>query len=215
MNRPLMLVVMLLAGAPVSAQGVLDKVVARVGDESIFSTDVKAAIGLGIVELGSDPDPEYAAVTGLIDRRLMMREILRGTTPEPDPAAVDEEVRRMKNYAATTLKSVMSAAGIDEALLRRIARDTLRIQLYLDTRFPQLVVSDSEAQQYYTAHPEAFRRNGVLMTFDQASESAREQASRERRSTRIAQWLAGLRKRTEIVRLTGASPVPSSAPAVN
>ena len=74
---------------------------------------------------------------------------------------------------------------------------------------------DSEAQQYYTAHPEAFRRNGVLMTFDQAIDSAREQASRERRSTRIAQWLAGLRKRTEIVRLTGASPAPSSAPAAN
>jgi hypothetical protein len=206
MNRPLMLVVMLLAGASVSAQGVLDKVVARVGDESIFSTDVKAAIGLGIVELGSDPDPEYAAVTGLIDRRLMMREILRGTTPEPDPAAVDEEVRRMKNYAATTLKSVMSAAGIDEALLRRIARDTLRIQLYLDTRFPRVDVSDDEAQQYYRANPSAFRRNGVLMTYEQASPSAHQLAAQERRQNRINQWLLGLAKRTEVTRLDARSP---------
>ena len=121
----------------------------------------------------------------------------------------------MKSFAAATLTSVMNANGLDETFLRRTARDTLRIRIYLDTRFPQLLVSDGEAQQYYAAHPEAFRRNGELMTFEQAIGPAREQASRERRSTRIAQWLAGLRKRTEIVRLTGAPSAPSSAPAGN
>jgi hypothetical protein len=201
MNRASMLVVLLLAGTSMVAQGVLDKVVARVGDESIFVTDVKAAIGLGIVELGSAPDPEYAAVTRLIDRRLMMREILRGTSPEPDQAAVDDEVQRMKGYAATTLNSVMAASGVDEQLLRRIARDTLRIQLYLDMRFPHVDVSDDEAQQYYRANPSAFRRNGVLMTFAQAAPVAHELAARDRRSARINQWLAGLAKRTEVTRM--------------
>jgi hypothetical protein len=186
--------------AVAGAQGVLDRVVARVGDESIFETDVKAAIGLGIVELGADPDPEAAAIDTLIDRRLMLREILRGTPSEPDPAAVDEEVRRMKSYAATTLPSVMAAAGIDEQLLRRLARDTLRIQLYLDTRFPRVDVGEDEARQYYNAHPAAFRRNGVLMTFEQASAGARELAAQERRATRIDQWLAGLARRTEVTR---------------
>jgi hypothetical protein len=195
-----MLVVLLLAGTSLAAQRVLDKVVARVGEESIFATDVKAAIGLGIVELGSAPDPESAALTGLIDRRLMLREILRGGSPEPDQAAVDEEVQRMKSYAATTLKSVMDASGIDEQLLRRIARDTLRIQLYLDMRFPRVEVSDDEAQQYYRANPSAFRRNGVLMTFAQAGPSAHELAARDRRAARINQWLAGLARRTEVTR---------------
>lgn len=208
MTRALTLVMALVGTSLVAAQGVLDKVVARVGEESIFATDVKAAIGLGIVELGSDPDPEYAAVTGLIDRRLMMREILRGATPEPDQAAIDEEVRRMKNYAATTLKSVMDSAGIDEALLRRIARDTLRIQLYLDTRFPHVDVSDDEAQQYYRANASAFRRNGVLMSFEQASPSAHQLAAQDRRQTRIDQWLLGLSKRTEVTRLDTRSSRP-------
>jgi hypothetical protein len=118
--------------------------------------------------------------------------------PDPDSAAIDQEVQRMKQFAAGTLKSVMSANGVDEALLRRQARDTLRIELFLATRFPPLQVSDSEAQQYYKSHPTAFQRNGVTMTFEQALGAAREQASRERRDTRIAQWLAGLRRRTEI-----------------
>ena len=206
MKQALVMTVLLFWSSAVAAQPVLDRVVARVGDESIFSTDVKAAIGLGIVELGSDPDPQSAAVTGLIERRLMMREILRGAGAEPDSVAVDEEVQRMKSYAATTLKSVMESTGIDEPLLRRIARDTLRIRLYLDTRFPHVDVSDDEAQQYFRAHPAAFRRNGELMTFEQAASAAHDLAAQARRAARINQWLDGLRKRTEVTRLDRTAP---------
>jgi hypothetical protein len=185
------------------AQTVIDRVVARVGEDVIFSTDVKAALGLGVVTLNGAVDPEQAAVEQLIDRRLMLTEILRGVPPEPDPEAIDAEVARMRSYAATTLKSLMQANGFDERLLRLTARDTLRIQLYVDTRFPQLVVSESEAEQYFRAHPSAFRRNGEMMTFNQAAGAARELASQERRATRISQWVAGLRKRTEISRPAG------------
>ena len=190
-----------LSAAAASAQTRLDRVVARVGTESLFETDVKAALGLGIVEPLGTLDPEAAALEELIDRQLMLTEILRGVPPEPDPAAVDAEVQRMRNFAAGTLKTVMTSNGIDDVFLRRAARDTLRIQLYLDMRFPELPVSDAEAQQYYNSHPSAFRRNGVLMTFDQAIGAARDQASRDRRDARIRQWLEGLRRRTEITRL--------------
>jgi hypothetical protein len=183
-----------------SAQTRLDRVVARVGTESIFETDIKAALGLGIVEPLGTLDPEAAALEELIDRQLMLTEILRGVPPEPDAAAVDEEVQRMRNFAAGTLKTVMTTNGIDDVFLRRAARDTLRIQLYLDMRFPELTVSDAEAQQYYNGNPSAFRRNGVLMTFEQAIGAARDQASRDRRAARIRQWLEGLRRRTEITR---------------
>ena len=189
-----------LLGVPAPGQTRLDRVVARVGTESLFETDVKAALGLGIVEPTGTLDPDTAALEQLIDRQLMLAEILRGVPPEPEAAAVDEEVQRMRSYAAATLKSVMDGNGIDDAFLRRAARDTLRIQLYLDTRFPDLPVSDAEAQQYYNNNQSAFRRNGVLMTFDQAAGAARDQAARDRRDGRIRQWLEGLRRRTEITR---------------
>jgi hypothetical protein len=193
------LLIVLAVGRPHAAQTVLDYVVARVGDEAIFATDVRAAIGLGVVELGG-ADPEEAALEALIDRRLMLREVLRGTPPEPTADAIEAEVQRMKNYAAATLKATMDANGIDEVVLRRLARDTLRIQLYLDTRFPRLGVNDAEAEQYFRAHPNAFRRNGVLMTFDQAKAAAHELAAQERRTSRIEQWLTGLQKRTDVTR---------------
>jgi hypothetical protein len=193
-------------GQMASAQTRLDRVVARVGTESLFETDVKAALGLGMVEPSGTLDPEAAALEQLIDRQLMLAEILRGVPPEPDGAAVDAEVQRMRSFAAGTLKAVMTANGIDDVFLRRAARDTLRIQLYLDTRFPALSVSDAEAQQYYNSNPSAFRRNGVLMTFDQAVGAARDQAARERRDVRIRQWLEGLRRRTEITRAPQTRP---------
>ena len=186
---------------PATAQGVRDYVVARVGDESIFATDVRTAIGLGLVELGTYSDPEEAALEGLIDRRLMLREILRGSPPDPGAAAIDAEIARMKSYAGVTLQSVMTANGIDEERLRRIARDTLRIQLFLDTRFPRLTnVSEDDARQYFKAHQDAFRRNGELMTFEQASATARDLAAQERRNARIQQWLVGLQRRTDVTR---------------
>jgi hypothetical protein len=190
----------LLGGAVTAGQTRLDRVVARVGSESIFETDVKAAIGLGIVDPSGSLDPEAAALEQLIDRQLMLTEILRGVPPEPDPAAVEEEVQRMRSFAAGTLNAVMSGNGIDDQFLRRTARDTLRIQLYLNTRFPELPVSDAEAQQYYNRNPSAFSRNGELMTFEQAIGAARDQAARERRDGRIRQWLESLRRRTEITR---------------
>lgn len=193
-------VVLVALSVAASAQTRLDRVVARVGTESLFETDVKAALGLGIVEPTGTLDPEAAALEELIDRQLMLAEILRGVPPEPDAAAVDAEVQRMRSFAAGTLKAVMTTNGIDDVFLRRAARDTLRIQLYLDTRFPELPVSDAEAQQYYNSNPSAFRRNGVLMTFEQAVGAARDQASHDRRDARIRQWLEGLRRRTEITR---------------
>ena len=195
-------VLVALLGVPVPGQTRLDRVMARVGTESLFETDVKAALGLGMVELTGSLDPQTAALEQLIDRQLMLTEILRSVSPEPDAAAIDQEVQRMRSYAAGTLKSVMATNGIDDVFLRRAARDTLRIQLYLDTRFPELAVSDAEAQLYYNNNQSAFSRNGVLMTFDQAAGAAREQASRDRRDARIRQWLEGLRRRTEITRPT-------------
>ena len=78
-----------LFGAVASGQTRLDRVVARVGSESIFETDVKAAIGLGIVDPSGSLDPEAATLEQLIDRQLMLMEILRGVPPEPDPEAVE------------------------------------------------------------------------------------------------------------------------------
>ena len=191
---------LLLVPAAAAAQRIVDRIVARVGERAIFETEVRAALALDVVSARGAGDPQAAALEAMIERQLMLREIQRGTPPEPDSAAVDEEVARLKAWAGDDLTRIMTATGLDEARLRQMARDSLRIQLYLETRFPALTVSDGEAEAFFKAHPEAFRRNGVLMTFDQAAPAARDAAASERRQARIAQWVAGLRKRADVTR---------------
>ena len=186
-----------------AAQRVVDRVVARVGERAIFETEVRAALALGVIEARGNGDPQAAALDAMIERQLMLAEIQRGTPPEPDAAALDAEVQRLKAWAGDQLAAIMTRNGVDEARLQQLARDTLRIQLYLDTRFPLPSVSDSEAEAFYKQHPEAFRRNGVLMPFAQAEPAARDAAARERRESRITQWLAGLRKRADVRRPSG------------
>lgn len=201
--------VLLLHGAMVTAQ-LVDRVVARVGDKPILASDVRAAIALGLVDVDGSPAPEEDAIAQLIDRRLMLDEMAKSAVPDVDDDAVEEEVRRLRSYAGANLKAVMDSAGIDETLLRQMARDSVRLNTYLAARFPLVDVSDAEAERYYRTNAEAFRRNGVLMPFEQAAPAARDAASRERREARIAQWIAGLRKRTEVLR--PAAPATPIAP---
>ena len=87
---------------------------------------------------------------------------------------VDAEVAAMHARAGDRLGAIMESTGMDEARIREMARDTLRIQAYLNQRFGTTVqVSDAEVTQYYRAHPEEFTRSfGERNTISDASGQA-------------------------------------------
>jgi len=123
---------------------------------------------------------------------------------EPTDAALAAEVAKERAAAGAQLAQLMATTGTDEARLRDLARDTLRIDGYIDQRFgtAQQVTQD-EAAGYYDAHPEEFRRNGTLIPFDEALPVARQRAAADRRRTQLDRWLADLRGRADI-----AIPMP-------
>lgn len=185
--------------APLSARQLLDRVVARVGGYAITLTDVTAALALGVIEAPAGEDRQAVAMQRLIERQLVLAEVARFAPPDPAPADVDGEVETMRARAGDRLAAVMDATGIDEARIREIARDTLRIQAYLNQRFGTTVqVSDEEVTQYYRTHPQEFTRNGMLMPFDEAEPIARQRAAGERRDATIAQWLRDLLGRADV-----------------
>ncbi len=185
--------------SPLTAQQLLDRVVARVNGVAVTLTDANAAIGLGVVDVTGTQDPQAAATRELIDRQLILGEVARFTPPEPDAAAIEREVAALKDRAGARLETLMQSTGLDEERIRELARDNLRIRAYLDQRFGTNVqVSDEEVEQYYRGHPEEFTRNGVLGAFEEAAPVARQRASALRRSALIAQWLRDLRARAEV-----------------
>jgi hypothetical protein len=190
--------------SPLSSQQLLDRVVARVNGNAITQSDVNAAIALGMIDDANAGDAT-AAVDQLIRRQLVLAEVARFAPPEPDPSLVDREVATMKTRAGARLPQVMQATGIDETRIRDLARDTLRIQAYLNQRFGTTVqVSDEEVRQYYRAHPSEFVRNGSPVPFEEAEPDARQRAAAARRTATIAQWMIDLRGRADVA----ARPAP-------
>ena len=187
-----------------SAQQLLDRVVARVNGYAITLSDVNAALALGVVEAPEGAGRETTATARLIDRQLMLAEVARFAPPEPDMAALDRETAAMKARAGTRLASVMQATGLDEPRIRDLARDTLRIQAYLNQRFGTTVqVSDQDVGEYYRTHQSEFMRNGTLMSLEEAEPNARQRAAIARRDATIAQWMSDLRMRSEVLQPTG------------
>ena len=183
-----------------SAQVLLDRVVARVDGYAITLSDVRTAVGLGLVDVPPGAGEE-AAIEGVLDRRLELAEVARFAPPEPAPAAVEREAAVLRARAGSRLAALMVATGLDDGGLREIARDNLRVQAYLDQRFGTTVqLTEEEVLQYYRIHPEEFTRDGRLMPFAEAEAMARERAAMERRSAMLAQWHRDLRARADITR---------------
>lgn len=161
----------LVLGRGASAE-VIDRVLAVAGGEVILLSDVRAAETLGLVDARDAADSTGVILSRLIDRTLVLDEVNRYAPPEPEPAAIDDDVRIVRDRFATAAEyeTALADVGLDEALLREMVRQNLRIRAYLDQRF----ASDTP----------------------------------ERAQMAIADWVAGLRRRAEIVNLYA----PASAP---
>ena len=182
------------------ANQLLDRVVARVGGTAITQSDVEAALALGIVEGDSGADRLTAGTRQMIERRLLLTEVSRFPPAEPSPAVTAELVARMKVRAGAGFDALMKRTGLDEQRLRELARDTLRIQAYVEQRFGTTTQATAqEAREYYDAHQQEFARDGVTPPFDAVEGAARQAASAERRRRTIAQWVDELRTRGDVV----------------
>ena len=141
MNGALLVLVTALA-----AQTVLDRVIARVDSSIVMLSDLRAAVALGIVD-GQGPGGESGAIEALIERRVMLAEVARFPAPEPADETIDQLTASMRERVGATLPSLMQSTGLDDAAIRALARDTLRIQAYIRQRFGSTATSaDAEVR---------------------------------------------------------------------
>ena len=190
-----MLGVAALLVAPLGAQTLLDRVVARVNGTTVLLSDVRAAVAVGLVEGPAESD---AAVEQMVQRALLVEEVNRFPPPEPTGEAIDAELARMRTRAGS-FDDVERRTGLTADHVRLLARDRLRIQSYIDQRFGVTVpLTDEQVLQYYRAHPEEFTVNGQVTTFERAQGLARERAGLEQRQRTITTWLRDLRSRADV-----------------
>jgi hypothetical protein len=196
---------------PLGAQQLLDRIVARVSDQFVTLTNLRAAVALGVVDVPEGVD-ELEVVWPLVDRHLILVEVERFALPEPTAAAVGQETAVLIAHVGSRLGAVMASTGIDEAGIRSIARDSVRIRAYLDQRFGTAEqLTEGEVARYYQIHPDEFTRDGTLMPFAQAEPLARERAGSERRVSILAQWTGDLRARGDVA-VMPPTPLPAAPP---
>jgi len=127
---------MFLLTSPLLAQVPIDGVLLRIGSDVITASDVRQTRLLKLVEAPGGSDQAY--VDAIANRRLVLEELKRNPPIEPSPAALDA---RQQQWVATLgpgvdLDALLSRAGMTAASARGWWRDELRINAYLDQRFP-------------------------------------------------------------------------------
>jgi hypothetical protein len=97
---------------------------------------------------------------------------------------------------------MLDRAGVTMAYVEAWVRDDLRIAAYLEQRFASAgAPTTAEVDFYYQEHIDEFLRAGVSQ--DEGLRQSRERLTQERRRALIADWLADVRKRTDVIEFPG------------
>jgi hypothetical protein len=188
---------LLAAGAGVRAQ-VIDRILAVVDGAIILLSDAQLAMRFGLVP-SAGPDPTSAVLDRLIERQLILAEVARYAPPEPAETEINRHLSDIRARAGAEFDAILLAGGIGNDQLRRDVRDDLRIDAYLQQRFGAIQPTEDEILQYYRDHTASFSQNGVVRPFDDAHDVAKAALIADRRGATIRDWLAGLRRRANII----------------
>ena len=175
-------------------QELLDRTLALVGGQPITLSDTRAALALGLIGATDD------AVGQLVRRELILREVQRYAPAAPSEAAVDVRMAEIRKRFpdAAALARVLEAHAFSEIRLRTWLRDDLRTEAYLAQRFASASTpTDAEISAAYARSKAEFDTSNIA--FERAAQIIRERLIASRRNELIADWVAGLRRRTEVV----------------
>jgi hypothetical protein len=187
---------------PVGAQEPLDRTLALVGGQPITLSDVRVARALHLIDVDASPSAVADAVSRLIQRALILREVQRYSPAAPSESAIDEGIEKIRARFpnAAAMSRVLEANAFSEARLRGWVRDDLRTEAYLAQRFASATTpADAEIERQYLQSKAAYDKK--FASFEDAKPAIRQELIEGRRTQLIFDWLSDLERRTEIVRL--------------
>ena len=197
-----LLALCLAAGSlPLAAAEVLDRVLAVVSGTVIMLSDARIATAFDAVDTSGAADPMAVTLRWLVDRQLVLDEVIRYDAGEVDKARIAEGLARVraKFPSDAAFARALDHLGLDDASARRWVEATIRMQDYLNRRFDTMFPpTDEELLDYYTRNPGRFARAGVQRSFDDAREDVREVLQQERQRQAVDTWLTRLRRRANV-----------------
>ena len=160
-------------------------------------------LDLRLLEPSDAADLTGSVLTALIERELVLEEVVRYGAEEPEPDEVDARLATVvaRVGGPEALRELLPTVGFTGDDLRQVLQEELRIERYLALRFGSPQPTEDEVAVYFTDHADDFRIDGVLPSLDAARDEARRRLSKELRQEAIDVWVASLTARADVFRV--------------
>ena len=198
-----------LAAGPgwLSAQEVIDRIVARIENDVILLSDVRA-LGRYQQFLDGKAESDAQILDRLIDQWIVRTEADASHFPHPSEADLDRALARVRNTFASEqeYEARRKQAGLTEQDVRAMVSSQLYLSNYLDSRFRSAVqVDPQEVEDFYqtVVVPRARSRGQEPPALDAARDSIQEALIQNGINQQADQWLKESRLRLHLEKSLG------------
>ncbi|HEY6945601.1 MAG TPA: hypothetical protein VI431_10720 [Candidatus Acidoferrum sp.] len=187
------------------AQEVVDRIVARVENDVILLSDIRALSRYQqFLDGKSETDPQI--LDRLIDQWIVRTEADASRAPQPSDAEIERSLVRVRNSFASEqeYETRRKQAGLNEHDVRAMVSSQLYLSNYLDSRFrPAVQIDPKEVEDFYQSAivPRAKARGQEPPTLDEARDSIQEALIQNGINQQAEQWLKESRLRLHIENL--------------
>jgi parvulin-like peptidyl-prolyl isomerase len=202
----LLLLIALLAAAPLThGQEVIDRIVARVENDIILASEVRALSRYQQFVDGKAESDEQI-LERLIDQWIVRNEADTARFAHPSDAEVAHGVERLQASFASPeeYESRRKQAGVNDLDIRNMAASQLYLNNYLDSRFrPAVQIDAKEVEDFYqnAVVPRAKARNQAPPALDASREYIEEALVQRGINEQADRWLKESRARLRVEKL--------------
>lgn len=188
--------------ASLVAQEVVDRIVARVENDVILLSDVRA-LGRYQQFLDGKSETDAQVLDRLIDQWIVRTEADVSHSPRPSEADIDRGLSRVRNSFGSEqeYEARRKQAGLSEQDVRAMVASQLYLSNYLDSRFrPAVQIDPKEIEDFYQTAvvPRAKARGQAPPTLDAARDAIQEALIQNGINQQADQWLKESRLRLHV-----------------
>ncbi len=195
----------LLSCAPLRAQEVIDRIVARVENDVILLSDIRLLSRYQLLVNGkSESDADI--LDRLIDQWIVRSEASAAHTPKPTDADIERGLQRLQQSFANRpdYEARRKLAELSEAQVRGLTADQLYLDNYLDSRFrPSVRVDEQAIQDFYQTAvlPRAKARGQNPPSLDASHDYIQEALVQDGINAQADRWLKESHARIRITKM--------------
>jgi hypothetical protein len=198
------------AGGNLAGQEIVDRIVARVENDVILWSDIRA-LSRYQEFLDGKPETDAQILDRLIDQWIVRMEAGVSRSPQPSEAEIDRSVSRVRSSfnSEQEYETRKKLAGLSDQEIRAMAAAQLYLSNYLDSRFRPAVQIDPKAiEDFYqkAVVARAKERGQEPPTLEASRDYIREALVQSGINEQAEKWLKESRLRLHIEKLLEEGP---------